>query len=84
MTDQAQYAPSAGPESRPISTNVPPTTAGNGNATDGNLNTGARTSMADPAYGAVSIRMGGDLFVLVTFVLNVVSDTSSSGENCLK
>ena len=84
MTDQQQYAASAGPESRPISTNVLTTTAGNGNpAADGNLNTGARTSVADPAYGAVSIRMGGDMFVLVTFVLNVVSFTSSSRENGL-
>jgi len=80
MTDQ-QSAASAGPESRPISTNVLTTTAGIGNpAADVNLNTGARTSVADPAYGAVSIRMGGDMFVLVTFVLNVVSFTSSSGE----
>jgi len=75
MTDQPQYAASAGPESRPISTNVLATTAGNGNAaaTDGNLNTGARTSVADPAYGPVSIRVGGDLFLLVTFVLSVIA-----------
>jgi len=75
MTDNPNYAPSAGRESRPISEQP---TNGNGfanAAAQGNVNTGARTSLADPAYGQGEVRTGRrvhDLFVLLTFVLSLV------------
>jgi len=69
---EPNYAASTGPDSRPISTNVLANT-GNGNAAaDENLTMGVRASMADPGYGRAG-RIGPDLFVVVTFLLSLVS-----------